>query len=194
MPLAVILCPWVVMPTAFVPQGLAPQLLHQLNFEFESSATAEDTHAAEIMKQRLALASGPLTTYQFSVRLPTRSDPLVPNLWDRVVSESVGGGAGQPMMGMPSQLLGQDSPDIILTLLTQGSTSTLIESTAFALAGLAPQVCVGIDIPVPNMLSAFWRVTSVEPSADESLFLQVVETACRQHLQGQTTGVPAPAF
>src|SRR5260370_35970816 len=98
------------------------------------------------------------------------------------------------MMGMPSQLLGQDSPDIILALLTRGSTSTLIESTAFALAGLAPQECVGIDIPVPDLLSAFWRVTSIAPSADESLFLQVVETACRQHLQVHTTGVPTPAF
>jgi hypothetical protein len=140
---------------------------------------------AEIMKRRLALASTPLATYGFSVRLPMRSDPLIANLWNQVVGHST----ERP----PSELLGGESPDVILTLLTRRSLSTLIESTAFAVVGSVPQVCVGIDMPVPSLLDVVQRVSSVEPSADESLFLRVVNAACQQRPQGQAGGVPVPA-
>jgi hypothetical protein len=172
MSLTVVLCPWVV-TTENSRRGRSPEDLHSINFEFESSATADGVKVAEDMKRCLELASIPLATYGFSVQLPERSDPRISNLWDRL--------GGQQMQNPPSQLQNEQSPDLILTMLTRRSISTLIESTTLAALRSAPQVCVGIDMPVPSLLDTFGWVSSVELSADESLFLPVMDTACRQN-------------
>jgi len=59
---AVILCPWVV-PMAPFGQELSPQLLGEVNFEFESSASAEEMQVAGVMRARLAQASAPLAAH-----------------------------------------------------------------------------------------------------------------------------------
>ena len=180
---AVILCPWVV-PMAPFSQELSPQLLSEVNFEFESSASAEEKQVARAMRVRLAQASAPLAAHGLSVQLPVRSDPWMSSLWDRIVGQSV---------GLPrARILGPQSPQVILALLTRRSISTAMESMALALAISAPQVCVGIDMPIPSFLDAFRQVSSVEPSADEPLFAQVVDAACRQYPQGQPASVPLP--
>src|SRR5713226_8309947 len=126
---AVILCPWVV-PMAPFGQELSPQLLGEVNFEFESSASAEEMQVAGVMRARLAQASAPLAAHGFSVQLPVRSDPWMSSLWDRIVGQSV---------GLPrAQILGEQSPHVILALLTRRSISTVMESTALALAVSAP--------------------------------------------------------
>jgi hypothetical protein len=180
---AVILCPWVVPKVPFT-QEVSPRLLSDVTFEFESSASAEEMQVAGVMRARLVQASAPLAAHGFSVQLPVRSDPWMSSLWDRVVGKSV---------GLPrARILGEQGPHVILALLTRRSISTAMESAALALAVSAPQVCVGIDAPVPRLLEAFWQVSSVESSADESLFVQVVDAACRQHPQRQPAGLPLP--
>jgi len=165
-------------------QEISPQLLSEVHFEFESSASAEEMQVARLMRARLVQASVPLAAYGFSVQLPVRSDSWTSSLWDQIVGESV---------GLPrARILGEQSPRVILTLLTQRSISTVMESTALALAASAPQVCVGIDMPVPTLLDDFRQVSTVEPSADESLFVQTVEAACRQYPEEQPAGVPLP--
>jgi hypothetical protein len=135
----------------------------------------EEAEIAAVMKARLALASAPLAAHGFSVQLPIRSDRGMSNLWERIAARS-----NAPGQGVEIEIAGEQKPDVILALLTRRSISTLMESTALAVAGWAPQVCIGIDMPVPPLLDAFRRVSSVEPSADDSLVLQVVDTACRQ--------------
>ena len=184
MSLAVILCPWVA-PMAPFGQEFSPQLLSQVNFEFETSASLAEMQVATAMRARLALASGPLAARGFSVQLPVRSDRRMRDLWDGLVGQST----GRPQVPM----LGEQAPNLILALLTRRSISTLIESTALAVTGSVPLVCIGIDIPVPELLDAFWRVSSVEPSADDSLFVQIVDAACRQNPQGQPAGFPSPS-
>lgn len=170
------------MPAAPFEQELPSQLLSQVNFEFEYSASQEEILVAEVMRTRLAQASLPLGEHGFSAQLPVRSDPWISNLWHRIANSSMGG----PQI----QSFGEHSPDLILTLLTRQSSSTLMEATALAMVNLAPQVCIGIDMPVPELLNAFSRVSSVRPSADESLLVQVVEDACRQDPHGQPMDIP----
>lgn len=187
MPLAAILCPWV-LPMTPVGQELSPRLLGKVNFEFESSASVEEVEIAAVMKARLALAAAPLAAHGFSVQLPIRSDRGMTRLWERIASQS-----NAPGQAVAIEFAGERNPDVILALLTRRSISTLMESTALAVVGWAPQVCVGIDMSVPPLLDAFWRVSSVEPSADDSLFLQIVETACRQTPMAQPARTPLPA-
>jgi len=78
----------------------------------------------------------------------------------------------------PAWTPGEPRPDVVLALLTRRSTSTLIESTALAVADLAPVVCVGIDMQVPSLLEAFRRVSIVQPPDHGSQFLRVMEAAC----------------
>ena len=174
MPLAAILCPWVE-PVAPVRQELSSRLLNRVSFEFESSGppSAEERHIARVMKERLAVASEPLAARGFSVELPMRSDSRLSDLLGQI--------AGQSMRRPPAWTPGESSPDVVLALLTRRSVSTLIESTALALADVAPVVCVGIDMQVPSLLERFRRVSIVQPPDHESRFLRVVEAACSQY-------------
>jgi hypothetical protein len=58
----------------------------------------------------------------------------------------------------------------------------------FAAAGLAPQVCVGIDMRVPAILSDLGGVSIVQP--DDKTFVQVLRLACENPSAG---GAPIPA-
>jgi hypothetical protein len=182
MPTAAILCPWV-LPVGYAHGDLPAAALGKVVFEIEHSHGPPDIEMVGLLKRRLEEAQGPLGMHGFSVQLPVRQWEGSIRLWDELTAQSA--------TGLPFEARYQIAPrhpDLILTLLTRGSPSTLIESTALAVAAWAPQVCVGIDMPVPKILDDFARVSIVQP--DNSEFVQVVDAACRQNpLPGP---VPSP--
>jgi hypothetical protein len=153
-----ILCPWVKddrgVPTLDFETNASR--LGAVTFEFESSDDPRLSLTATHLRTRLSVASDPIQQLDLSPALPIQRER---EQWTLSLSQ-------------PALL------DVVavLALLTAQSMATSIESMYLAATTPIPQVCVGVDYPVPSLLRELTNVVVIDADAsDEILTNSILE-------------------
>jgi hypothetical protein len=123
-----------------------------VGFEFEADSRHDDQlqATADTLRARLRVASSLLAELDINAVLPIQTER---DEWTTLLRRL-------------------DVADIVvvLALLTDRSIATSIESTYIAAATNIPQVCVGIDSPVPVLLRELTNVVPIDPGDSDEFF------------------------